>query len=145
MIIQPVSVSAGIAYLPAGETSVTVDELIRRAYEAVLRAKETDRGRVEVYSEAEERDGLTGLLKRAGMIARLDKACTEADRGRSNVAMVCFDVDEFDGINRQFGRYTGDEVLRRVARNHGEQLQRTWCRWAHRRGRVHRHPAGQPG
>lgn len=114
VIIQPVSVSAGIAYLPAGETSVTVDELIRRAYEAVLRAKETDRGRVEVYSEAEERDGLTGLLKRAGLIARLDKACTEADRSRSNVTVVCFDVDEFDGINRQFGRYTGDEVLRRV-------------------------------
>jgi diguanylate cyclase len=115
MIIQPVSVSVGIAYLPAGETSVTVDELVRRAYEAVLRAKETARGRVEIYSEAEERDGLSGLLKRAGVIARLDKACAEAERGRTSVAMVTFDVDEFDGINRQFGRYTGDEVLRRVA------------------------------
>jgi len=114
LIIQPVSVSAGIAYLPPGETSVTVDELVRRAYEAVLRAKETSRGRVEVYSATEERDGLTGLLKRAGLIARLDKACTEAERSRATVTVVCFDVDEFDGINRQFGRYTGDEVLRRV-------------------------------
>jgi diguanylate cyclase (GGDEF)-like protein len=115
LILQPVSVSAGIAYLPAGETGVTVDELIRRAYEAVLRAKETDRGRVEVYSQAEERDGLTGLLKRAGMIARLDKACSESERGRSSLTVISFDIDEFDAINRQFGRYTGDEVLRRVA------------------------------
>jgi diguanylate cyclase len=111
---HPVSVTAGIAYLPAGETNVTVDELIRRAYEAALRAKESGGGSVEVYSVAEERDGLTGLIKRAGLIARLDKACAEAERSRSTVSVVCFDVDEFDTINRQFGRYTGDEVLRRV-------------------------------
>jgi diguanylate cyclase len=111
---QPVSATAGIAYLPAGETHVTVDELIRCAYEAALRGKESGGGAVEVYSVAEERDGLTGVLKRAGLIARLDKACTEADRSRSSVTVVCIDVDEFDQINRQFGRYTGDEVLRRV-------------------------------
>ena len=63
-------------------------------------------GSVAVYSAAEERDGLTGLLQRAGLIARLDKACAEAERGRSNVAVGCFAVDEFGPINRQFGRYT---------------------------------------
>ena len=109
-----VKVSAGIAYLPAGETNITIDEFIRRAYEAALRAKETGGGAVEVYSPAEERDGLTGTLKRAGSIARLDKACSEAERTRTCVTVVCIDIDEFDAINRQFGRYTGDEVLRRV-------------------------------
>lgn len=110
-----VTVSAGLAHLPAGETSVTSDELVRRAYETCLRAKESGGNSVLVYAEAEERDALTGLVKRAGLLARLDQACRAAEARRSTVALITFDVDEFDALNRQFGHYTGDEVLRRVA------------------------------
>jgi diguanylate cyclase len=110
-----VSVSAGIAYLPAGENAVSVDDLIRRAYEAVLRAKESGGNAVRVYAEIEERDPLTNTNTRAGLLARLDQYCTAAERARSTVAIIDFDIDEFDAINRQFGRYSGDEVLRRVA------------------------------
>jgi diguanylate cyclase (GGDEF)-like protein len=110
-----VSISAGVAHLPAGETTVNVDDLIRRAYEAVLRAKENGGNAVKVYAEIEERDALTSTHTRAGLLARLDQNCSAAERARSTVAIIDFDIDEFDAINRQFGHYSGDEVLRRVA------------------------------
>jgi len=110
-----VSVSAGIAFLAAGETAVNVDDLIRRAYGSTLRAKESGGNQLRVYAEVEELDPLTGVTTRAGLLARLDQCVTAADRSRSAVAVISIDIDEFDMINRQFGRFTGDEVLRRVA------------------------------
>jgi diguanylate cyclase (GGDEF)-like protein len=111
---KQVVISGGVAYLPPGETTVSADDLIRRAYETVLRAKEGGGNAVQVYSQAEERDALTGALKRAGLLARIDQVCTEVERTRSTATVISYDIDEFDTINRQFGRYTGDEVLRRV-------------------------------
>jgi diguanylate cyclase len=112
---HPITISVGIAYLPAGETPVTVDELTRQAYEAVLRTKEKGGNAIQVYTATEERDALTGALKRAGLLARLDAAFSAAERARSTVAVLTIDIDEFDAINKQFGHYTGDEVLRKVA------------------------------
>ena len=113
--LYPLSTCAGIAYLPAGEPPATADELIRRAYEAVLRAKEKGGNAIQVYSPAEERDALSGAITRAGLLAHLDQAFTTAERTRSTVAVLTIDIDEFAGINKQYGHYTGDEVLRRVA------------------------------
>jgi diguanylate cyclase (GGDEF)-like protein len=113
--LHPISVSVGIAYLPSGEAPVTTDELTRRAYEAVLRTKEKGGNAVQVYTATEERDALTGAVKRAGLLARLDAAFSAAERAHSTVAVLTIDIDEFDNINKQFGHYTGDEVLRRVA------------------------------
>jgi diguanylate cyclase (GGDEF)-like protein len=110
-----ISISAGIAYQPAGEAPITSDELIRHAYEAVLRTKEKGGNAVQVYSSTEERDALTGTIKRAGLLAHLDAAFTTAERTHSTVAVLVLDIDEFDNLNKQFGHYTGDEVLRRVA------------------------------
>jgi diguanylate cyclase (GGDEF)-like protein len=113
--LQAVSISAGIAYLPSGEAPVTFDELIRQAYEAVLRTKERGGNAVQIYSATEERDALTGAIKRAGLLARLDAAFNTAEQARSTVAVMTLDIDEFDSLNKQFGHYTGDEILRRVA------------------------------
>jgi diguanylate cyclase len=115
VVQQEVTASAGIAHLAPGESAITIDEFIRRAYEAALRAKETGGNALVVFSSAEDRDGLTGVLKRAGLLARLDQACSAAARDHTILTLLSFDIDEFEGINRQFGRYTGDEVLRRVA------------------------------
>jgi diguanylate cyclase (GGDEF)-like protein len=81
----------------------------------VLSAKENGGNAIQIYSQAEERDALTGTLKRAGLLARIDQVCTEVERTHSTAAVITYDIDEFDAINHQFGHYTGDEVLRRVA------------------------------
>ena len=64
-----------------------------------------------------ERDPLTGVLKRGGILAQFEKARELADPSRANLALINLDIDEFDSINKQYGHYTGDEVLRRVARS----------------------------
>jgi diguanylate cyclase len=110
----PVSVSIGVAYFPDEAVSLTDEELVRRAYEALLRAKVAGGNTVCVYSEIEEHDPLTHTLKRAGILARFAEAREQADAARSSASIINLDIDEFDSINQQYGRYTGDEVLRRV-------------------------------
>jgi diguanylate cyclase len=112
-IDHPVTVGIGVALYPAdGRTST---DLMRKAYEAMLRAKEAKSNTVRAYAEAEERDALTGVLKRYAIMAFFDQAREQADRTRGQVALVSFDIDEFKLINDQYGRYAGDEVLRKVA------------------------------
>jgi diguanylate cyclase len=111
----PIHASAGLVFLPAGDANASIDELSRKAYEALLTAKEAGGGVARVYSEAEERDALTATLKRYGLFAQFDHARQLADQAHNCMAVIDFDVDEFDSINKQFGRYTGDVVLRRVA------------------------------
>ena len=109
-----VSVSVGVACFPDEAVSLTDEELMRRAYDALLRAKEAGGNTVRVYSEIEERDPLTNTLKRAGIQARFAQAREQADAARASASIINLDIDEFDSINQQYGRYTGDEVLRRV-------------------------------
>jgi diguanylate cyclase (GGDEF)-like protein len=111
-----VSVTIGVADYPADGVSLTAEELIRRAYDALLRGKETGGNTVVLYSAQEERDALTRILKREALLARFARTQEEADRTRSPIAIINLDIDEFESINRQYGRYTGDEVLRRVGR-----------------------------
>ncbi len=112
-IEHTVTVGIGVAVYPADGATVT--DLLRKAYEAMLRAKEAKSNTVRAYAEAEERDALTGVLKRYALMAFFDQAREQAERQRSSVALVSFDVDEFKAINDQYGRYAGDEVLRKVA------------------------------
>ena len=108
-----VTVGIGVAVYPADGATIT--DLLRKAYEAMLRAKEAKSNTVRAYAEAEERDALTGVLKRYALMSSFDQAREQADQQRGSVAVVSFDIDEFKAINDQYGHYAGDEVLRKVA------------------------------
>ena len=70
--------------------------------------------------ERSERDGLTGLVLRAGVAARLDQALVGiGQRGRTTACLV-IELDEFRRIADRLGMAMADEVLRRV----GERLVR---------------------
>lgn len=111
----PVGVTIGVSFFAAGSASITVDELVRQAYDALLRAKQPGGNAIVLYSEIEERDPLTNLLKRAGLVARFEQVREAAGNEHTSIAIINLDIDEFDAINKQFGHYAGDEVLRRVA------------------------------
>lgn len=111
-----VSAGVGVAFFPADGASITSEDLVRRAFDALLHGKQDGGDRVTLYDDIEAYDPLTHTLKRAGLLARFDDARQQADQQRSNVAIINLDIDEFDAINKQYGRYAGDEVLRRVAR-----------------------------
>jgi diguanylate cyclase (GGDEF)-like protein len=61
-------------------------------------------------------DGLTGILNRRAMEARLDLEWSRALRDQSSLSLVMIDIDHFKFYNDQHGHQLGDETLRRVAR-----------------------------
>ena len=76
-----------------------------------------------------ERDGLTGLVLRGGVTARLAQGLKA--RGRSTACLV-IEVDEFRRTSDRLGATVADDVLRRVA----ERLAVT-CRSGDTVGRLH--------
>jgi diguanylate cyclase (GGDEF)-like protein/PAS domain S-box-containing protein len=61
-------------------------------------------------------DPLTGLANRNLLWDRLEQALHLAQRNRSRVAAVLIDLDNFKGINDNYGHEAGDHVLKMVAR-----------------------------
>lgn len=67
-------------------------------------------------AEAEaERDALTGLLNRRGLLRELARTIAQAERGRRPAGVLFADVDAFKSLNDRFGHGAGDAALRHVA------------------------------
>ncbi|HEY7443986.1 MAG TPA: GGDEF domain-containing protein [Vicinamibacterales bacterium] len=87
-------------------------QLVRRASFDVLAAF-TDRIQQEPSASA-VRDRLTTLYTRAMMDAVLGTVLQRAERSRSPVALLVFDVDMLSEINESYGYGVGDRVLERM-------------------------------
>jgi diguanylate cyclase (GGDEF)-like protein len=57
------------------------------------------------------RDGLTGLLNHATLMAELDHGVEAARRRKESFAFVMADLDHFKRINDTYGHLVGDTVL----------------------------------
>jgi diguanylate cyclase (GGDEF)-like protein len=60
-------------------------------------------------------DPATGCLNRRGFAIQLERALVDAQRRRSELALLALDLDHFKQINDRFGHLVGDEVLYEVA------------------------------
>ncbi len=56
-------------------------------------------------------DFLTGLPNRQQLQAQLGKILADAGRSQRRVAVLCVGLDDFKGVNEQFGYQTGDQLL----------------------------------
>jgi diguanylate cyclase (GGDEF)-like protein len=65
--------------------------------------------------EMVHRDGLTGLLNHATLMAELEHAVEYARRNGETFAFLVFDLDHFRRVNERFGHLVGDQVLFHVA------------------------------
>lgn len=66
--------------------------------------------------EMAHRDGLTGLLNHATLMAELDHAVEAWHRRKDPFAFVMVDLDHFKRVNDRHGHLAGDRVLVHVAR-----------------------------
>ncbi|HXG44152.1 MAG TPA: diguanylate cyclase [Gemmatimonadales bacterium] len=66
--------------------------------------------------EMVHRDGLTGLLNHATLMAELEHTVEFARRHGETFAFLMIDVDHFKRINDRYGHLAGDQVLLHVAR-----------------------------
>lgn len=62
------------------------------------------------------RDGLTGLVNRAVLRERIDRAPRAERRSGLKAAVLFIDLDQFKGINDSLGHETGDRLLIEVGR-----------------------------
>lgn len=61
-------------------------------------------------------DQLTGLASRALFLDRLQMALTRARRGKTRLAVLYLDLDEFKRVNDTHGHTVGDHLLQEIAR-----------------------------
>ena len=61
-------------------------------------------------------DGLTGLYNRTEALAFLEQEISRSKRKHEPVSVLMLDVDHFKHINDTYGHFSGDDVLRAVAR-----------------------------
>lgn len=71
-----------------------------------------------------ETDGLTGLMNRRSLDARLDEELVRAQADQRPLSLVIFDVDHFKAYNDSLGHLAGDECLKLVAQCIQMALQR---------------------
>lgn len=74
----------------------------------------TERGRR--IRELVHRDGLTGVLNHATLMAELEHAVSFASRHGEPLCFLMLDLDHFKRINDTYGHLVGDQVLVHVAR-----------------------------
>jgi len=74
--------------------------------------------------DAALRDGLTGVFNKKYFTDRLDTEFAYAQRHKTMLSLVMFDVDHFKKVNDTYGHLAGDEVLVQLART-AQKLIRT--------------------
>jgi diguanylate cyclase (GGDEF)-like protein len=89
-------------------------------YEDITKARQT----AEQLIYLAERDSLTGLYNRRRFQEELDRFITDADRRKSQGALLFFDLDEFKYVNDTFGHGAGDAMLIRIAGEVGKLIRR---------------------
>jgi diguanylate cyclase (GGDEF)-like protein len=107
------TVSEQIEALSAGADHFLIEPVDRELLTHLV-INRAERGRR--LREMVHRDGLTGLLNHATLMAELEHAVEYARRHGETFAFLMVDVDHFKRVNDRYGHLAGDQVLLHVAR-----------------------------
>lgn len=70
-------------------------------------------------------DSLTGVINRTSLKKQFELALEQAEREGGKFAVILFDIDNFKGINDNYGHGAGDDVLCSVAKRVTEAMRQT--------------------
>src|SRR5262249_53990352 len=105
--------------------------LVVQSYDPAVRFSEADKDMLtfvshQIASALERRtaeariehlgyhDILTGLPNRRLLLDRLELAVAQARRDKTQIAVLCLDLDRFKVINDSLGHFVGDEILQAI-------------------------------
>src|SRR5215469_2836323 len=69
------------------------------------------------------RDTLTGCFNRTHALETLNAELRRAQRAKTPLSMIMFDVDKFKAVNDSYGHLAGDQLLAEVGKRLAEQLR----------------------
>lgn len=95
------------------------DKYIWSSVEDITDHKEAEEELARLYKEVEQlslQDGLTGIANRRMFDKTLYKEWKRAQRDRSPLSLIIFDIDYFKQYNDYYGHLQGDECLKQVAK-----------------------------
>jgi diguanylate cyclase (GGDEF)-like protein len=107
------AVADQIAALSAGADHFLIEPVDRELLTHLV-INRAERGRR--LREMVHRDGLTGLLNHATLMAELEHAVEYARRHGESFVFLMIDIDHFKRVNDRYGHLAGDQVLLHVAR-----------------------------
>lgn len=90
----------------------------RRVLEEICRQAADVVNNALVFEQAQDealKDGLTGLANARGLHFHLARELDRANRTGDQFSVVLLDLDDFKGINDQYGHLAGDRALQEVA------------------------------
>ena len=90
----------------------------------ILNQVEGARKQAELYRELAGTDSLTNLVNRRHFLEIADSAVQQANKDKSQLAIIIVDIDKFKNVNDRYGHRTGDEVLSIVAGSIKKSLRR---------------------
>jgi diguanylate cyclase (GGDEF)-like protein/PAS domain S-box-containing protein len=110
-------IGALVVQCHAGDVRYTAQDRDLLQFVGVQVAAAIERKRMHARLEyLANHDQLTGLASRALFLDRLQMALTRARRGKTRLAVLYLDLDEFKRVNDTYGHTVGDHLLQEVAR-----------------------------
>ena len=109
-----------ISHAPLRVDQAGVDSVVTVSRDITLQKREEKQLR-----ELSRRDGLSGLLNRAGQEQYLERALSEG--GGASLALLYIDLDHFKPVNDQHGHAVGDQVLQLFAQRMRKSVRPTDC------------------
>lgn len=110
---QALNVALAAATLPV---FVVVARQVARMRHGQVQQKAEMAEAIQQLNHLATRDGLTGLVNRRYMSARLDDELLRMARSRRAFSVLILDIDFFKRVNDNFGHQVGDSVLISLAR-----------------------------
>ncbi len=94
-------------------------QLVLEMQEAKMKAERMSKELQDANSRLKDlvyRDGLTGLYNHRFFQESLSQELARANRYRTSVSLILFDIDHFKKVNDSYGHQAGDQVLMNIAR-----------------------------